>query len=405
MGTPYPFDEAGQWAQDHDTVTRKHREETEKALTEAAGRGFVAPPGETLALILESRFQAKLKATEANAKIFQTMTERRLKEEEVVQKVVLGLARLDTELLKADNDNSHDLAKAWADMTMDEHKAAVQRLESDVEKRQAYIIEERALIEREVTYWKRLAIEAEGITLDAEVQLAREKVKTAEEKLKIIEYLYQVIEAEQVVIAAEIHRAEVLVTVIARQQEVAAVKKTMIPLYEDKAAARLQDAEAIKLEAGYRKQIEELGYRRIDLKQAQEDADHEIRLVEERQEEAHYDYLRAERITEITKAEARTMLLEFEAIIKAKLIKMGKALQKEEKRLKLDHRLFWEQYGWGQEFNYTELQRIRLVSDFPARVENMIDVAKAKAAAQLAGQEVVSVRTTRAHMHQLISKG
>lgn len=405
MGKDYPFDEAAQWAQEHDTLTRKHREEVDAALTDAAGRGFVAPPGATLGLILESRFQAKLKATEANAKIFQTMTERRLKEEETDQKVILGLARLDLELLKADNDNAHDLAKAWMDMTMDERKAAVQRLQSDVEKRQAYIIEERAIIEHEVNYWKGLAIQAEGIAIDAEVQLAREKVKTAEEKLRIIEYLYQVIQAEQVVIAAEIHRAEVLETVIARQKVVAEVKKTMIPLYEDKAAARLQEAEAIKEEAVYRRRIEELGYRRIDLKRAQEDADHQVRLAEEENEEARYAYTKAERTTTLTQAEARTMLLEYENIIKAQLIKLKKALEKEERRLKLDQRLFWEQYGWGQEFDYAELQRMRLVTDFAEKVQNLIATANAKADAALAGQETIHVRSTRAHIHQYISKG
>lgn len=405
MGKEYPADEAAQWGQEIDGISRKFRGDVRNALTEAAGRGFSVLPGHVQELIVATGLEAKLKATEANAKIFQGMTERRLKEEEVDQKIVLGLARLDLELLKADYDNAHELAKALQDMTLDEQRGAIQRLQSDVDKRQAYIIEERALIEREVTYWKRQAIEAEGIALDAEVQLARERVKTAEEKLRIIEYLYQVIAAEQIVIAAELRRAEVLETVIAKQEEVAAIKKTMIPLYEDKAEARLRDAEAIKEEAEYRKQIEELGYRRIDLKRAQEDADHQVRQAEEVYEEARYAYFKAERTTELARAEARTMLLEFEALIKEKLIKMKKALDKEERRFRLDQRLFWEKYGWGQDFSYTEMQRARLMADFMEKINNITDAAAAKADATMAGQRQIHVRQSWQHMHQYISKG
>ena len=162
MGKEYPADEAGKWGQEIDGISRKFQGEVRNALTEAAGRGFPAPPGPVLELIVATGLAAKFKAAEVNAKLYQGLTDRRLKEEEVDLKVVLGLAKLDLEVLKADYDNAHDLAQALEDKNLSEKRATIQKLQSDVDKRQAYIIEERANIEHEVNYWKRLAIQAEG---------------------------------------------------------------------------------------------------------------------------------------------------------------------------------------------------------------------------------------------------
>lgn len=405
MGKEYPADEAAKWGQELDGISRKYQGEVRGALMEAAGRGFPAPPGPVLELIVATGFQAKVKATEANAKVYQDSTERWLKEEETDQKVVVGLAKLDLEILKADYDNAHELAKAYADMTLDEKKAAIQKLQSDVERRQAYIIEEKANIEHEVNYWKKLAIQAEGIALDAEVQLIREKVKTAEEKLKIIVYLYEVIAAEQIVIIAEQRRAETMKLVIEKLKQLTEVKKTMIPLYEQKASARLLDAEAVKDEAENKKQIEELGYRRIELKREQEEADHQVRLAEEDYEEARLEYVRADRLTELTRAEAKTLLMEYEAEVREKLIHMKKALEKEERRFRVDQKAFWERYGWSNEFDFMTVQRAIYLLDFYRQVQTMVELAKDKAATVDTGKSQVIVRHSAAHVDQYISKG
>jgi hypothetical protein len=97
--------------------------------------------------------------------------------------------------------------------------------------------------------------------------------------------------------------------------------------------------------------------------------------------------------------------LDYEGQIKEKLIKMKKALDKEERRLKLDQKAFWESYGWGHEYDYTELQRQFLVVDFYRKVTEMIAVGMAKYDSTLAGQHSTVCRTSAAHMHQYISKG
>lgn len=405
MAKEYPADEAARWGQEMDALSQKYQEGTRAVLSDAAGRGFTAPPGASLEAIINTGLAIKQKAVEANAKIYQGLTDRRLKEEEVDLKVVLGLARLDMELLKAEYDNAHDLAQALEDKNLNEKRATIQKLQSDVDRRQAYIIEERGNIEHEVNYWKGLAIQAEGLALDAEVQLAREKVRTAEEKLRIITYLYQVIAAEQVALAAEQRRAAALQIVLEKEKEAAEIKKTMIPLHKDKAAARLEQAEAIKEEAEVKKEIEELGYRRIELKRAQEEADHQVRQAEEDFEEARLAFVRADRLTELTRAQARSLLLQYEGEVKEKLIKMKKALDKEERRFKLDQRAYWEQYGWGQEFGLMDLQKTFLVASFYRKVQDMIELGLSKFESVMAGQRQTVARQSAAHMHQYISKG
>jgi len=405
MGKEYPADEAAKFGQELDAISRKFQGEVRGALTEAASRGFHAPPGQVLELIVATGLAAKNKAAEANAKLYQGLTERRLKEEEVDLKVVLGLARLDLEVLKADYDNAHDLAQALEDKNLSEKRATIQKLQSDVDKRQAYIIEERANIEHEVNYWRKLAIQAEGLALDAEVQLAQEKLKTAQEKLRIITFLYQVIAAEQIALAAEQRRAEALQIVVEKEKEVVEIKKTMIPLYKEKAAARLEQAETIKEEAEVKKEIEELGYRRIELKRAQEEADHQVRQAEEDYEEAHLAYVRADRLTELTRSKARTLLLEYEGQVKEKLIRMKKALDKEEKRFSLDQKVFWGRYGWGQEYDTLDLERQFILADFYRKVQDMIEIGLSKFSTVMAGQRTTIARQSAQHMHQYISKG
>ena len=286
--------EAAKWGQEVDTIARKFVDTERSILADAAGRGFCAAPGAALQNIQDVALAAKAQLTEANTKLYAEQMDRAFKEEDTQQKVVFGLAKLDAELYKAEVDNALLIEKAESDMTLNERRAMIEEMKSDVDKRQAAIIEEKADIEHEVNYWKLQAIEAEGLALDAELQLAREKVKTAEEKLKVINALYEVIAAEQLVLLAEQRRAATLQKVVEAEKQVAEIQKTMIPYMIQKADARLVQAEAIKEEAYAKKEIEELGYRRIELKQQQEDAEHQLRGAELALEQSREEAIRWE---------------------------------------------------------------------------------------------------------------
>jgi len=104
-----------------------------------------------------------------------------------------------------------------------------------------------------------------------------------------------------VVIAAEKRRAVALGLVAEFKERLAAVEEEMIPYYKDKAQAKQDLAAATTAAATYRKKIEELGYRQIDLKDSEQDSEHQIRSAE-------YDYEISQELH--AKASAATDLFE-----------------------------------------------------------------------------------------------
>jgi hypothetical protein len=125
MGKEYPADEAGKWGQEIDGISRKFQGEVRNALTEAAG-AFPAPRGRCELIVATAcRCSRPLRRTPS----LPGLTDRRLKEEEVDLKVVLGWGW--TGVLKADYDNAHDLAQALEDKNSSEKrhhpKAAIRR--------------------------------------------------------------------------------------------------------------------------------------------------------------------------------------------------------------------------------------------------------------------------------------
>lgn len=405
MGDPYPSDEAARWGQEVDARTRKYVGDVRSVLTDAASRGFLAAPGVALEALVAIGETHKHELDDANAKLYQEHTTRRVKSEEVDAKVALGLAKIDLKLLEAQLDNNVDLTKAYSDMYLDQQKAALERLDSDVKKRTAYIIEEKAIVEHEVNYWRGVAIDAEGIALDAEIQLIKEKVKTAETRLEIIDYLYQLIAAEELVTVAQIQRARALERVIEKEEELAEIKKTMIPLHQEKARARLAQADAIEEEAYAKEEIELLGYERVRLRREQEEVEHQSRLKEEELEEARLQYHRQNYLSEITRIDARIILGQYEEKIREKVMSIKKALEKEEKRFGLDQRHFWEKYGWNQDFSMTELNRLITVLETLHKYGIMIELARDKKDTIMKQGDKTIVRSSAAHMHQYISKG
>jgi len=401
----YPADEAAKWGEKVDALTRKLRGTVQGLLSDAAARGFEAVPGPTMGLIVEATVDTKVALTQENQKLYKDGLQRIDKELETGQKVAFGLAKLDFEAYRADLENELELQKAWGDMVLAERRAYIERLKSDVDKRQAAIIEERALIEHEVNYWKKLAIEAEGLALDAEVELANEKVKTAEEKMKIIEWLYKVIEAGQLIIAAEYKKAAALGKLIIKEEELIAVKKTMIPLQKQKAAARITQAGAIKEEAYVKEDIEELGYERIKLTAAKEGMEHELRLAEEDYEEARIDYTRADRQTELTRQQVKTTMLDYENVIRGQVIDRRGALDKVEKAFRHDYQHYWKKYEITNDMHYMDLGKKFYILEAMAKIQTIKAVAKAKAEDAKASSYRVINKVSGSHMDQYVSKG
>ena len=189
-------DEAAKWGQEVDTILRKYQQDTKTVLTTVAARGHLGLSGPGQEIIFNLGQETKRALTKANAEIFAKELKQLTQREEVDQKVAVGLARLELEQYKARMDNALALERAEAELDIQARKAELAILRSEIEKRQAAIIEERANIEAEINYYKRLQVEAEALSLDAEIALINEKVRTAEAQLPIIAELYKLIDAE-----------------------------------------------------------------------------------------------------------------------------------------------------------------------------------------------------------------
>jgi len=336
MTTPFSRTESAKWAQETQKGMGDLQAAADKALAEAAARGFSAPPGVTLAAILAAGQEVKGKLTEGNAKIYEDRRGVIFQQEEFTMKVIVQVAKLAMELYRQDLVNALSIEQAQKDALRDTGRADVERMNSEVDVRQAAIIRDRAEMERGITVLKNRLVAAEVVTLDSSRTLVQAQLETAEEKLKIIDSIYQVLAAEELVLAAERRRADTLTVLLAAQRVVANIKQSMVPFYIEKAEARQDLAVAITNEIPIRKKIEELGYDRITLKNAEEAAAHRIRQAEEEVEVASVAWHRAREATEIARAQSRRLLLEYSNIIHAEIMSKRKVLEENRIDFRLD---------------------------------------------------------------------
>ena len=325
----YDSNESARWALAVSATTEKYRQATDKAMAEAAARGFMAPPGIYRLALVEASREAKNELAKANGEIYKVRREMLAKDDEAEQKYLLKLLKVDAEAYRNALENAYRLFEAQETASLDEYRARIDRMNAETDKRQARIISEKAQVERQVNYWKKLQIIAEGQNLNAEGLLIQEKVRTAEIKLSTLNYIGLIVEAERLVLAAEKKRAEALTRVVDASRSVAEIKKTMIPLYLQKAAARNQQAEAIIKETEDKKELELLGYEKVNLNREKHEAEHNIQLAEALYEQAKLEYVRADRLTELFRAQARRLLTEYEEHVRRLVIdlqtKMGLA--------------------------------------------------------------------------------
>ena len=397
--------EAGKFGRLVDQAAGDYRDKRAKALNEAAARGFPAPPGETLETIIFLGQETKERLTEGNAELYGDLVGKAYAETETDQKVIVGFARLDLEAYRARLKNLVDLQRAEDDHDLSRYRARLEIAKSDIEKRQAAIIEEKARIEHEVNYWRKLAIQAEGIALNAELALVNEKVVTAQARLAIIPELYKLIEAEKVVLEQERRRAVALELVLVAEKELAEIKKTLIPLMKEKAGARLDQAEAIEHEAEIKEALERLGFRRLALKEAQEVAEHRIRQAEQDFEEAKLAYVRADRATELARNRARIEHQEYHNKVQDAVIVRNTALDRLKKRWEVDQKWHWQLHGLNRQFDELRDQAQDFWAEWVKKAAAVVEVTKKELEHIRAHRERTEVLVDASTAHQYISKG
>ena len=386
--TDFNRTESARFAQENQKIVGELHAGADKALAEAASRGFAVAPGDTLAAILAAGQAAKDKLVEGNAKIYDDRRKVLFEQDEFAMKLIVSLAKLGMELYREELMNALAIEQAENTALRDLDNADVARMNAEVDLRQRAIIQARAEAERRVVVLKAALVAAEEGTLPYETALVNAQLATAEKKLEIIASIYLVLAAEELVLAAENRRAASLTLLLDAQMIVAEIKKQMIPFWIGKANARIDLAAAITAEIPISKAIIELGYDRIALEDRKEAAAHYVRGLELGLEVLKEQWTRANKATELSRAESRRLLQTYANITQAEIMANKKSLNEDGIDIKLKTGLARQAIGVDDDEQVTnaekdntteELAAVLLGLDARAHAQaNSIDASKEK---------------------------
>ena len=90
--TDFNRTESARFAQENQKIIGELHAGADKALAEAASRGFAVAPGDTLAAILAAGQAAKDKLVEGNAKIYDDRRKVLFEQDEFAMKLIVSLA-------------------------------------------------------------------------------------------------------------------------------------------------------------------------------------------------------------------------------------------------------------------------------------------------------------------------
>lgn len=331
--------ESGEWAQGVEAAADKLQVSVDKALADGAARGFPAPPGETLGLILAMGQETKEQLVQGNGKIYDARRAVLFSEDEFAMKVVVKLATLGMELYREELFNALSLEQAEVQALMQRGQADIRRLNAETEARQGAIIRDHAAAQEQIASLKEQLVAAQAATLPYETLLVKAQLAAAEKKLEIIDSIYQVVAAEQLELVAEQRRLAALQDLLAAQQVLVAIKREMVPFYVEKAHAEEDLAAAITQEIPIKEALIRLGYDQLDLKTAGEYVGHLERDAQEQVELARAALTRATVTTRFLQTQSREFLLAYTNKIQKEILAKKLDLEKEETKYQLDTRL------------------------------------------------------------------
>lgn len=395
--------ESARFAQENQKIVGELHQGVDKALAEAASRGFAAAPGDTLAAILFAGQTAKDKLVEANGKIYDDRRKVIFEQDEFAMKIIVQISKLAMELYRDELMNALALEAAEKDALRDRGNADVIAMNAEVDKRQVAIIQARAEMERRITVLKAQLVVAEEGTLVYETALINAQLATAEKKLEIIDSIYQVLAAEELVLEAENRRAATLEVLLAAENVVAAVKRAMIPFYIEKAGARLQLADAITADIPVQKAIVELGYDRIDLENRKEFAAHLLRLAEEEVELATASWQRAKVATDIARLQSRSLLQAYENSIQDQVLELKKQLAEDGVDFRLETSLAKTAIGVNDDVEVQAAELTNTTAELMAIVAGLAARATSQADAISSGGRTTTHTTSTQNLTRQIS--
>jgi len=397
--------ESAKFAQLSDDAMLKMVDGVEKALSDSAARGFPVPGAETLTTILNTTIAAKELICEGNGKIYDERSGQIFEVQKFALEYLVKVAKFAMELYREQLFNAIAIEQAQEATDMERGRADIARLNTKIESRMAAIIRDKADMEQRILTYKQQLVDAEAVTVSAESVLEDARLTTAEKKLEIIDSLYQVLAAEQLVLVAERRQAASLEKVLVAQQRVAAVKREMVPFYIQKAQARQVLAKATQDEIPILKAIEELGYDRIALRDADEDEKHQERQMDLEYELAMEDYTRANGANEFARRRVHTLMLEYSNSIKDYILGQRKSLMEDEVDFRLATGLSRETITVNNEVEVLGHEKTNLETELTSVLTNLEDRAGDEATKIKKSATTEGKRTTTHLFSRRILKG
>ena len=397
--------ESAEWSLGVDAEAGKLLTGVDKALADGAERGFPAPPGDTLAVLLALGQDAKSKLAEMDGKIYEERRGVLFQQQEFALNVLVKLAKLSLELYREQIFDALAIEEEQVKALRETTRADVERMNAETELRQRAIIQAHAEMERQVIAYKKQLVEAETTTLTAETILIQAQLATAEKKLEIIASIYQVLAAEELVVQAEQRRAASLQKVLAAELIVAGIKKEMVPYYVQKAQATEAYAQAIIAGLPVEEALIRLGYGRLDLKTTEEYAGHLEREQAEELELLREQFVRANTAMELIRTQNRRLLLEYRNQIQALIQGQRKSLQEDEVAFRLTTGLSREAIGVNNEVAVTRHEIANLTTELVSILKNMADRAIDETATVKDGALKLSKHTTEHLFSRKILEG
>lgn len=311
----------------------------DKTLSEGAARGFHQLPVSHVEDIVNAGQLTKLELTELNASLYKEQKDIEFQIAEFAMKLALEYSKLELAIYKQEVLDALALERAQMEHDFKIQQADIERLKAENNARRAILIRSEADQKAEITDYKIRQEEAKRLGLDKELELLEAKKITAIERLKVIDALKTVIAAEELIVEAERRKAEALELVIAAERILLEIKETMIPLYENLADHKKDQAQAIIDEAAVKELIIRLGYDRIDVREAEVAADVAQKVAELDLEYSKTLYVRASNANDEARSDGSAVLASVRNDTTDSVIVLREALKQSVVDLRLDTQL------------------------------------------------------------------
>lgn len=312
--------EHAKWATKRRPVMNEYVNGVKEALNNSAERGFSKPPANMIGNIVEIGKITKLKLIDANGALYQEQSNIIYQQAEFDAKMVWEYDKLILATYIQDLLNALAIENAQMDEAFKMDKAYINKLKADIDARNYDLIIGKADIDSQLIDYKIREVEAERLGLGKELELIAAQIITAEERLKIIPWLNELIIKERAILVLEEQKAVVLQAIIAIERDLAAIKESMIPLYEEKADAKTQQAMAITDEVQWKEALINLGFDRIDLKATEVAADITENEKKELLEEYQLNLIKASNALDLAKSNYSIALTDYKTSVATTVI-------------------------------------------------------------------------------------